>query len=164
MTPDPSTVVVGRSRIKTSKLYIIPMDLSDANDFVAKHHRHHKPVIGHKFSIGVMDEAHALQGVAIIGRPTARMSDDGWTLEVLRVATNGCRNACSALYGAARRAAWALGYKRLITYTLKSESGTSLVAAGWKQIGEAGGGSWSRKSRPRTDNHPLELKLRWEAT
>jgi hypothetical protein len=91
------------------------------------------------------------------------MSDNGWTLEVNRVATDGTPNACSALYGAAWRATKALGYKRLITYTLPEEGGSSLRGAGWKCLGEAGGGSWSCKSRPRVDTHPLQTKLCWEA-
>lgn len=141
-------------------LVIVPMDLADANAFVSKHHRHHGPVVGHKFSLGVMgDELH---GVAIIGRPVARGLDDGWTLEVTRVATDGTRNAASALYGAARRATFALGYRKLVTYTLPSESGASLRAAGYRLIGEAGGGSWSCPSRPRVDKHPTQHKLRWE--
>jgi len=144
------------------RLQIVPIALDEANAFVARHHRHHEPVVGHKFSLAVADDA-AIRGVAIVSRPTARMSNDGWTLEVTRVATDGCPNACSALYGGAWRAAKALGYRRLITYILGSESGTSLRAAGWGLVGEAGGGSWSRRERPRVDKHPLQTKLRWEA-
>lgn len=144
------------------KLTIIPMVLDEANAFVALHHRHHKPVPGAKFCIGVaVDET--VVGIAIVGRPVARMVDDGWTLEVNRTCTDGTRNANSMLYGACRRAAFALGYRKLITYTLPSESGASLRAAGWKCLGEAGGGKWSRKSRPRVDTHPTQTKLRWEA-
>lgn len=141
----------------------MPLGLDEANAFVREHHRHHQPVPGHKFSLGVADEAGAVRGVAIVGRPVARMLDDGWTLEVNRVATDGAKNACSMLYGACRRAAFALGYRRLITYTLPEEGGASLRGAGWKCVGEAGGGSWSVPSRPRVDKHPLQLKLRWEA-
>ena len=136
------------------------MTLAEANEFVRIHHRHHKPVTGHKFSIGVSDGE--VRGVAIIGRPISRHLDNGWTLEVNRVATDGTRNACSMLLGAAWRAAKAMGYKRLITYTLPQEGGASIRAAGWKCIGEAGGGSWKRKSRPRVDTHPLQKKLLWE--
>lgn len=89
---------------------------------------------------------------AIVSRPTARMSDDGLTVEVTRCVTDGTKNACSALYGACVRAALALGYKRIITYTLPKEGGASLRGAGWRCLGQAGGGSWSRKSRPRVDN------------
>lgn len=146
-----------------SKLTIIPCDLGDANAFVAQVHRHHPPVVGHRFSIAVSDEGGGVRGVAIVGRPVARHMDNGWTLEVTRVATDGCPNACSALYGACWRAARALGYRRCITYTLASEPGTSLRAAGWRVVGETSGGSWSRRLRPRVDRHPLQGKLRWEA-
>lgn len=149
-------------------LDIVPMTLAEANDFVAEHHRHHRPVVGAKFSVGVVRESDppcggVLSGVAIVGRPVARHLDDGWTLEVTRVATDGTPNACSALYGAARRAAFALGYRKLITYTLASEGGSSLRASGWRVVGEVKGRSWSRANRPRVDKHPTVDKLRWEA-
>lgn len=144
------------------RLEIVPLPLSEANQFVATHHRHHRPVVGAKFSLGaVVDDS--ICGVAIVGRPVARRLDDGLTLEVTRVATDGTKNAASALYGACRRATFALGYKRLVTYTLDTEPGTSLRAAGWREIGAAGGGSWSRRSRPRVDTHPTQGKIRWEA-
>ena len=146
------------------RLTIIPCTLAEANAYVKENHRHHGVVAGHKFSIAVMDEDNKIRGVAMVGRPVARHLDDGWTVEVNRVATDGCPNACSALYGAALRAAFALGYKKILTYTLKDESGSSLRGAGWKCIGEAGGGSWNNASRPRIDKHPLQTKLRWEMT
>lgn len=145
----------------SASLTIVPCDLNEANAFVLAHHRHHNPTIGHKFSMAVSDGT-AIHGVAIVGRPISRRLDDGWTLEVYRVATDGTKNACSALYGAARRATFALGYKKLVTYTLTQEPGTSLKAAGWKCIGEAGGGTWNREFRPRIDKHPTQEKLRWE--
>jgi len=144
-------------------LEIVPVSFKEACTFVAQYHRHHQPPIGHKFSIAVADEAGTIHGVAMVGRPVSRMLDDGWTLEVIRVATDGFANASSALYGSCRRAAWALGYKRLVTYTLPSESGASLRAAGYRLIGQAGGGSWDRKSRPRIDKAPTLFKQRWEA-
>ncbi len=144
------------------KLMAYPMDLAEANAFVAEHHRHHRPVVGHKFSIGAA-LGEKIVGVVIVGRPVARMRDDGMTLEVTRLATDGTKNACSFLYGAAARAGFALGYKRIGTYILDSEPGSSLKAAGWKLIGTAGGGSWSVPSRPRVDKHPLQKKLLWEA-
>jgi hypothetical protein len=150
--------------VKQSRLEVVPMELADANAFVAQHHRHHQPCIGHKFSIGVCDDAQELRGVAIVGRPVARALYDGFTLEVNRVATDGCENACSALYGAAWRAAKAMGYRKLITYTLSSEPGTSLRAAGWTVVGETPGRSWSVPSRPRVDKHTLQPRLRWEAS
>ncbi len=146
-----------------AKLTIAAVSLQTANAFVSEHHRHHRRVVGHKFSLGVFDDAGRLRGVAIVGRPVARMRDDGQTLEVTRVATDGCPNACSALYGAARRAAQALGYARIGTYTLGSEPGTSLIAAGWVPVAETAGGSWDRPSRQRTDKHPTTHKRLWEA-
>ena len=145
-----------------SNLTIIPMQLDEANAFVRQHHRHHAPVPGAKFCIGVQCGERVV-GVAIVGRPVARMADDGWTLEVNRTCTDGTKNANSMLYGACRRVAFALGYRKLITYTLPTESGVSLTAAGWKCIGEAGGGKWSRAGRARVDTHPTQRKLRWKA-
>lgn len=143
-------------------LEIIHVELEEANTFVLNHHRHHQPARGHKFSIGCVD-GEKLVGVAIIGRPVSRHMDDGLTLEVNRVATDGTKNASSMLYGAARRACFALGYKRLVTYTLPTESGASLRGAGWKVLGTAKGGSWSRNGRERSDDHPLQKKIKWEA-
>ena len=146
-------------------LEITPINLSEANAFVEKLHRHHKPVPGAKFSIAASMDG-LVCGVAIVGRPVARMLDDGWTLEVNRCCTDGTRNACSILYGAAWRAAKALGYKKLITYTLPDEGGASLRASGWTLIGERGGGNWNCKSRPRIDTDELlrGQKLLWEAS
>jgi hypothetical protein len=152
-----------REKRKGQRLHIVPCELDEANAFVKQHHRHHGKARGHKFSIAVVDDGHAIRGVAIVGRPVARRLDNGLTLEVLRVATDGCPNACSALYGACRRAAFALGYTRLVTYTLQSESGHSLRTAGWRIIAESPGGRWSCPSRPRVDEHPTEPKFRWEA-
>jgi hypothetical protein len=142
-------------------LHIQPIDFAEAKEFVTQHHRHHKPPVGHKFSVAANDGARVV-GVVIVGRPVARGLDDDYTLEVSRLATDGTRNACSMLYRAAWRAAKALGYRRLVTYTLPEEGGASLRAAGFRLIGQAGGGSWSCPSRPRIDTHPLQLKLRWE--
>lgn len=132
-----------------------------AKDFIRQHHRHHSPPPGFIVCLGVWDEAGQLRGVASLARVVARKADDGMTVEVTRVATDGCDNACSALYGAARRAAQALGFERIITYTLPEEGGASLRGAGFKCEGRAGGGSWSVPSRPRVDKHPLQEKLRW---
>lgn len=142
-------------------LRVVPISLAEANEFVRQNHRHHRPVPGCKFTVAVAEEGRIV-GVAIVGRPVSRMLDDGWTLEVNRTCTDGTKNANSMLYGACWRAAKALGYRRLITYTLPEEGGASLKAANWKCIGEAGGGSWSRKERPRVDLHPTQAKLRWE--
>lgn len=143
-------------------LTVTPLTLTEAHAFVREHHRHHAPDRGGLFAVGVAEDSRVV-GVAVIGRPKARATQvDDYTAEVTRVCTLGQRNACSALYGAAWRACRALGYRRLVTYTLPSESGSSLRAAGWTCIGEAGGGSWSRRSRPRVDTHPTQVKLRWE--
>lgn len=142
-------------------LNLQPITFNEACEFIKQHHRHHLPPQGWKFGIAVNDGKKVV-GVITVGRPVARRLDNGTTLEVTRCATDGTKNAPSILYGAARRATFALGYKRLITYTLLSEPGTSLVAAGWKLLGEAGGGSWSSLSRPRVDKHPTEKKKLWE--
>lgn len=143
---------------------VIPMYLSEANEFVKRHHRHHLPINerGHKFSVGCSTKEGTIVGVGIVTRPVARALDDGWTLEVRRVATDGTSNACSVIYGACRRATFALGYKRLVTYTLPSEGGASLRASGYRLLGIAGGGTWNRINRPRIDKHPTEKKLIWE--
>ena len=144
-------------------LEIVPITLKEANKFVEMHHRHHKPVTGHKFSIAASD-GEKIVGVAIVGRPVTRFLDDGWTLEVNRLCTDGTRNACSFLYSAAWRAAKNLGYKKLITYILKSENGSSLKAAGWKCIGEAGGLRWTGKRRPEVDLYPAQMKIKFEVS
>jgi hypothetical protein len=145
------------------KLRILPCEYADAVAFVQRHHRHHKPPCGHKFSLSVADEDETVRAVVMVGRPVARGNDDGMTLEVTRLASDGCPNACSCLYGAAWRAAKALGYGRLITYILDTEPGTTLKAAGWKCLGQRGGGSWNCPSRPRVDKHPTQKKLLFEA-
>lgn len=144
-------------------LEVVPISFREAAVFVKAHHRHHKPPVGHKFSIGLSD-GEKIVGVAMVGRPVARRLDNGWTLEVNRLCTDGSKNACSMLYAAAWRAAKAMGYKKLITYILDSEPGTSLQAAGWKCIGEAGGkGTWNVKTRPRIDNeYSGQSKIRFE--
>ena len=146
-------------------LFLRTIDFSAAAAFVSEHHRHHTPPTGHKFSLAAVD-GDKVVGVAIIGRPVAQMRDDGVTLEVTRLCTDGTRNACSFLYGAAARATFALGYRRIGTYILKSESGTSLKAAGWKLLGQRGGGGWNRPNtgRIRIDKHPIEQKRLFEMT
>jgi hypothetical protein len=140
------------------------IEFAAAADFVSLHHRHHTPPVGHLFSIGAFRDG-VLVGVVIVGRPVARRRDDGLTAEVTRLCVLDAEpNACSFLYGKAARAALAMGFKRIGTYTLKSEPGTSLKAAGWTLIGETPGKSWSVPSRPRADKHPIEPKLLWEAS
>jgi hypothetical protein len=166
MTPtQPAPLGATPERVPPSRerLLIVPCSMSDAKIIVRRWHRHHPPPCSGLFALGVVDEAGTLRGVAIVGRPVARMSDDGWTCEVTRVATDGCFNACSALYGAAWKAARALGWRRMITYTLPSEGGSSLRGAGWRNVGEAGGGDgWLRHTRPGKCEHPIDVKTRWE--
>ena len=138
-----------------------PITVRAASRFVAEHHRHHDPPRGAKFCLAAWHEGQ-LVGVAMVGRPVSRMLDNGLTAEVIRVATDGTRNACSFLYAAAKRAAQAMGYRKVLTYTLESEGGASLRAVGWHRVGVAGGGSWSVPSRPRIDHHPLQQKIKWE--
>lgn len=141
---------------------LIPIDFKTAKEFINNHHRHHVSPIGWKVGVGIWDGIK-LRGVLTLGRPVARKLDDGWTLEVNRCCTDGVKNGCSMLYGAACRVAKALGYKRLITYTLKDETGVSLLAAGWKSLYDTPGRTWSCKSRPRINKHPIEQKTLWEA-
>jgi hypothetical protein len=145
-------------------LELVPVSFAEAAAFVGMHHRHNRPPVGHKFSIGVTDGG-VLVGVAIVGRPVARHFDDGRTLEVNRTATDGHRNANSMLYGAAARAAFALGYSRLITYTQADESGASLRGAGWRVVAERPArGTWTTPSRPRGDHGEAHMpRTLWEA-
>lgn len=129
-----------------AELKIRPIGRSEAFEWIRQVHRHHSPPAGYKFAVG-LDVDGRLCGVAVAGRPVARNLDDGYTLEVTRVATDGTKNACSKLYGACVRASVALGYNRLVTYTLPSEGGASLRAAGWQLEGQTGGGSWARQGR-----------------
>lgn len=151
---------------------IVPIGMKAANEYVAAHHRHHKPVRGCKFCVSVENEDGECCGVAICGRPVSRYLDNGTTLEINRLCTNGARNVCSMLYGACVRAAKALGYKKVITYTLASETGASLKASNFISEGrsclqgEAGGEIWTGERR--WDNGVLasrapvaEKKVRW---
>lgn len=146
---------------REGRLEVVPTTLKEAQLFVERHHRHHGRVAGHICSLAVA-KAGEIVGVAIVGRPVARGNQDGWTAEVTRCCTDGTRNACSKLYAAAWRTVRALGYRKLITYTLASEGGSSLRAAGWRVVAEVKGRSWDTPSRPRVDKHPLQDKLRWE--
>jgi hypothetical protein len=142
-------------------LDLTPVGFREACAFIALHHRHHQPPNGYKFAIGVMDEGKVLCGVITVGRPVSRHMDNGWTAEATRCCTDGSKNACSMLYAAAWRASRAMGYRRLITYVLKEEPGTSLKAAGWESLYQTAGGSWNVPSRPRIDKHPLGQKTLW---
>ena len=126
-------------------LTLCPCTLTEANAFVKKHHRHHQPTPVHKFAIAAAQDGQIV-GVVIVGLPKARLAMDGWTLEITRLASDGTRNVCSLLYGAARRAAFALGYSRVLTYTLAEEDGASLRASGFTEDAIVKGESWLRRS------------------
>jgi hypothetical protein len=144
-------------------LKIVQMELSDANDLVINWHRHHKKVQGHRFSIGVFDTTVGrIVGAAIVGRPVARNINFHTTIEVTRLVTDGTKNACSFLYSAAARIAKELGYEKIQTYILDSETGVSLVASGWicESISCGGGNNWQSRIGRRTDQ-PIQSKQRW---
>lgn len=138
---------------------IVPLTLRQANAFVREHHRHNDPVGGCKYAIGCMENS-VLIGVAIAGRPIARHMDDGLTIEIMRLCTNGHPNACSKLYGAALRIACEMGYRKAITYTRIDEPGVSLRASGWTMEAVVKARTWNRSGRPRKD-FPMCDKRRW---
>ncbi|MFI6132716.1 XF1762 family protein [Micromonospora sp. NPDC051141] len=145
-------------------LRLVPVTFAQACQFITDWHRHHRPPRGHKFSLGIAQD-DVLVGVAVVGRPVARLLDDGHTLEVTRVAIAGAvPNGCSMLYGAAWRATKALGYRRLVTYTQHGESGVSLRASGWRNVASRPPQpGWSRPSRPRVDHGTADIaRSRWE--
>ena len=142
-------------------LELQPIRFAEAREFILRHHRHHVPPQGWLFGIGLNDGGQVV-GIVTVGRPVARGLDDGWTAEVTRCCTDGTPHAASKLYAAAWRACRAMGYRRLVTYTLIEEAGTSVKAAGWKPLYETSGGSWSCESRPRVDKHPTGQKRLWE--
>jgi hypothetical protein len=138
---------------------IVPISLKQANEYVTENHRHHKAVRGCKFCIALKVE-NQIVGVAICGRPVSRYYDNGTTLEINRLCTNGYKNACSMLYGACVRIAKEMGYKKVITYILESENGASLKASNFVNEGIAGGKMWTG-SRKRDNGVPKEMKQRW---
>jgi hypothetical protein len=144
-------------------LRIIPLSLKEANAMVERYHRHHKPVQGHRFSIGMVDDKGQLRGAAIVGRPVSRMVDARSVLEITRLVTDGTANACSMLYGRAARIARELGYEKIQTYILENESGVSLRAAGWEcEDRSAGGGQWNHTDgKARRIDQPTCRKQRW---
>jgi hypothetical protein len=165
------------------KLELVPLSRDEANALIKRFHRHHKPVRVARFCVGAA-RAGEVVAVSIVGNPKARLLQNGYTAEVVRLCSvdniilalvNAFRvlhgedlnehasGACSMLYAACWRAARAMGFRKLVTYILGEDGGSSLKGAGWVCIGEAGGGSWDRKERPRVDTHPLQTKLRWEA-
>lgn len=149
--------------MSSTRLFVVPLELAEANRLVAQWHRHHQPSQGHRFSLGVMDNDGVLHGAAIVGRPVARLAGSPRdVLEVVRLVTDGTRNACSILYAAAARAGLAMGYLRIQTYILDEEPGVTLTAAGWTCEGEAGGGQWKHTDgKARRTDQPTGMKSRW---
>lgn len=147
-------------------LVVVPVTWTTARGFVHEHHRHCKRPAGWRFGAGVMNGSDLL-GVVVVGRPVARMLDQQRIVEVNRLCVRqdlpqGLEwNACSLLYGWAAREAKRRGFERIITYTLASEPGTTLTAAGWTADSFTVGRRWNAPSRPRGDNTPLENKVRW---
>ena len=142
-------------------LHVRPLTLKQANELVARLHRHHKPVVTHRFSVGVFEDDGVYHGAAIVNKPVARLSPQRKVAEVSRLVTDGTPNACSMLYGAAARAAKAMGFERIQTYILESEPGTSLKASGWEFEEAIRAKPWNHKSRSRNDSHPVVRKQRW---
>lgn len=151
----------------------VPLSLKEANAYIDEFHRHHNHAQGDKFRVGAEVNGE-LVGVAQCGRPVSRYLDDGKTLEVIRLCTNGSKNVCSFLYSRCARIAQEMGYEKIITYILASEQGTSLKASEWHcEEANAGGGSWDCISRPREmveaqmsffpqkEKYPTESKQRW---
>ena len=144
------------------RLNIVPMELRDANAFVDQNHRHHEHVQGHRFSIGCVCEHSILHGVAIVGRPVARKVNPHLVLEVTRLCTDGTPNACSFLYSASARIGKAMGYAKIQTYILETETGSSLLASGWQFEEFIKGHVWAHTDgKPRKNSHPLCDKQRW---
>lgn len=146
----------------SGQLVIRPCGLRQAREFVELHHRHHGMPQGGLWALALIRDEE-LVGVAIAGRPVSRvLQREGWC-EVIRVCVlEGVSNGCSMLYGRCRRVAQAMGYVGVVTYTLPTESGSSLRAAAFVENRVGRGGTWARKGRPRVDKHPLEGKVRWE--
>lgn len=148
-------------------LRIEPCSLAEANEMVKCFHRHHKPCVGHKFSMACYNGPH-ICGVVILGRPVSRMVDFRKVIEITRCATDGTPNAISKLYGAACRASKAMGYLEIQTYTLPEEGGSSLKASGFIFVGEAGGGDWNKGNesthKNRRTDQPMGIKWKWRKT
>lgn len=142
-------------------LSIIPISYSVAKDFINHHHRHHRSPQGQKFALGLTD-GNNLIGVVTAGRPVSRHMDDGQTLEVTRCCVKEIyKNGVSKLYSHVCKVAQAMGYKQVITYTLATETGTSMKAANFNLVRKSKGGSWNCEARERTDKHPITEKYLW---
>ena len=153
--------VKDKKKIKSQR--IKPLTLIQANQFIIDWHRHHKPVVGHRFSLGSFDQNNNLHGVVVVGRPVARREDPYLTAEVTRLATDGSCNCCSFLYGAAARVAREMGFEKIQTFILQEEDGVSLKAAGWDLVSVSRGGQWKHTDgKLRRSDQPVCPKKKWE--
>lgn len=145
-----------------TKLYIVPLTLKQANELVSKFHRHHKPCVGHRFSLGVIDDRGDLHGAAIVGRPVSRELNQYDIAEITRLVTDGFPNACSALYGACARVAKEMGFVSIQTYILENETGISLKSSGYIFDHLTNGGNWNHSWRKgRREDQPMCPKQLW---
>lgn len=165
-----STIVNKRSG---PKIILKPISFKETCEYIAALHRHHKPPQGWKFGVAACvedldtDSGLRVVGVVSVGRPVSKSRDDGWTLEVTRLCTDGTPNACSKLYGAARRIAREMGYRLIITYILEEEPGDSLKASGWQFSHRTEGGEWGGTysgGKKRKNDHPTCPKQMWYST
>lgn len=147
-----------------------PCELAEASAYIRKHHRHHDPSQGHRFSLKALRDGKIV-GVACVGRPVGKTQQDGETVEITRLCTDGTPNAVSFLVGACKRAARALGWKRMISYTLVEEPGSAWKASGMEQTAEVKGHAWTGTyskgrlpgfEKQRSNTHPTGPKRRWE--
>lgn len=139
---------------------LAPCTVKAALKQVREWHRHLPELQGGLFAAQCIDDDGNCLGVAVAGNPAQEWQGTG-RIVISRVATSGAENACSMLYGALCRAAKALGYSEVWTYTLPTEPGTSLRAAGFIDMGMSDGGEHSRKSRLRKPAKHPEPKRRW---
>jgi hypothetical protein len=149
--------------MESEVVFVVPLELVEANAAVSAWHRHHFPCQGHRFSLGVVDDGGVLRGAVIVGRPVARLVNQRSVLEVTRLVTDGTRNACSVLYSAAARTGKSMGFEKIQTYILADEeTGVSLKASGWVCEGIAGGGQWKHTDgKERRSDQPIGKKTRW---
>ena len=145
-------------RMNRNKFTTVPLSLREAQQYIDENHRHHRASARDKFRIGIADRSGKLIGVAQCGKPINRNLDDGRTLEVLRLCTDGTKDACSFLYAKCARIAKEMGYQKIITYILESEPGISLKASGWiLENNSCGGGTWENSTRAKM--RPVQLSM-----
>lgn len=140
-------------QIRYGSLSAVALTRDQANAHIVEHHRHHGRVTGHRFIVGAEVDGK-LVGVAVVGRPRARLINQYKFVEVSRLCADGERNVCSFLYSRCSRIAKELGFRGVFTAILETEHGGSLLAAGWEYAYTTVGGSQDRPSRRRVDKSP----------